>query len=62
MSASAQIPLKTPSIYAARALARTVPQAKIIENRTLGAVRVVRAPKKEKGIFKGTIERSEISP
>ena len=49
-----QVPLKNPLIIAARVRARTVPQATKFKNRTLGAVRVVRAPIKQ-GDSKGDL-------
>ena len=45
MSAGRSNPPKNPHIIAARVLARTVPQRKLFKSRTLGAVRIVRAPK-----------------
>ena len=47
-------PPKNPLIVAARTLARTVPQGALFKTRTLGAVRIVRAPKKRKGFPTGT--------
>ena len=61
VSARRSSPPKNPLNIAARALARTVPQETLFKSRTLGAVRNMRAPKKERGSLRG-IESEANSP
>ena len=52
-------PPKNPLDIAARALARTVPQRALFKGRTLGAVRNMRAPKKERGFLRGLLSKAK---
>ena len=59
MSAKRSSPPKNPLVRAARALARTVPQSALFKICILGAVRNVRAPKKERGFSRGLLSEAK---